>query len=265
MRKGPKRTLGNSPLVLVLAQVRFSPLLAMGDYIARIQDRLRVTGYPINATAQYQEVTFSQRGVPAAAQRAHWEFLSKDCTTSVIVNEGFVVVQTTAYDSFENFLKAITDVLAVVASEVGGLLVQRIGLRYVDLIRPKANESWEAYVKEGLRGFSSPHFFEDSAVHLHQIVTRTTSGAMIVRLLQNREGAILPPDLVTQTLAFPRVSPPNPGELLTLVDIDHFQECRPAEDFDSASLARMAWPLKTACHEVFTDSLVTDYALKVWQ
>jgi uncharacterized protein (TIGR04255 family) len=263
MRKGLKRTLGKSPLILVLAQVRFSPLMAMRDYIARIQDQLRIAGYPLNASVEFQEVTLAQKSV-AASQRAHWEFLSKDSTISVIVSEGFVVVQTSSYNCFEDFLEKVTHVVSLVSRTVGGLLVQRVGLRYVDLIRPKACETWEMYVREGLRGFGSPHFSDGTALHLHQIVTRTTSGAMIVRLLQNREMAILPPDLATPTLAFPQIEPPTQGELLTIVDIDHFQEC-PPEDFSPEVLARMAWPLKTASYEVFRDSLVTEHAIEAWQ
>jgi uncharacterized protein (TIGR04255 family) len=233
------------------------------DYIAKIQDQLRHAGYPINASTELQEVTLGQSAV-STSRRMHWEFLSKDSTISVIVSEGFVVVQTSAYNYFEDFLEKVTAVVAVVSGVVGGLLVQRVGLRYVDLIRPKDGESWEMYVREGLRGFVSRHFSEGTALHLHQIVTRTTSGAMVVRLLQNREMAILPPDLATGTLAFPRMVPPKQGELLTLVDIDHFQEC-PPEDFSPEMLARVAWPLKTASYEVFRDSLVTEHAIEAWQ
>jgi hypothetical protein len=87
---------------------------------------------------------------------------------------------------------------------------------------------------------------------------------MIVRLLQNREMAILPPDLASQTLMFPHVAPPIRGELLTLVDIDHFAECE-SIDCTSELITRMAWPIKNASYDVFHDSVVTEHALKVWQ
>jgi uncharacterized protein (TIGR04255 family) len=262
MRNRPKSTLGHSPLVLVLAQLRFSPLMLMTEYIPKIQDRLRLAGYPFNASGQYQEVAFGLQGVSASA-RPHWEFLSKDRRVSVVVSSGFVVVQTSAYDCFEDFLQIVTSVMSVVASAVDGLLVQRVGLRYVNLIRPTTGESWEAYVQNGLHGFASSHFLDDTALHLHQVVTRTASGTMIVRLLQNRDQAILPPDLATQNLMFPHVAAPSPGELLTLVDIDHFHDDEP-EDFNPAQFATVAWPLKNASYEVFYDSLVTNHAIEVW-
>jgi len=127
-RKRAKKTLRNSPLVLVLCQVRFSPLMAMGDYIAKIQDKLRLSGYPINNTVQIHEIMLGAAG-GKLLNRPQWEFLTKDRTTSVIVNEGFVVLQTTAYDDFEAFLAAVADATEIVSSVVGGLLVQRVGLR----------------------------------------------------------------------------------------------------------------------------------------
>ena len=36
----PPLKLSKSPLVLVLCQVRFTPILAMADYVPRIQDHL---------------------------------------------------------------------------------------------------------------------------------------------------------------------------------------------------------------------------------
>ncbi len=261
-RSRPKKTLSHAPLALALAQVRFSPLMLMGDYIAKIQDRFRQSGYPINGSMQVQEFLLGST-LNKAVVRPHWEFLSKDRTTSVVVNEGFVVVQTTMYDDFEAFLKAVADATEVVSSVVGALLIQRIGLRYVDLIRPREGESWEKYIQPGLCGFASNHFIADTALRLHQTVTGTPQGTMFVRLLQNRERAILPPDLASQSLLFPRVSPPAPDELLTVVDIDHFHESEP-DDFERSRLERIAWELKNTSYEVFTDSIVTDHALEVW-
>ena len=50
MRTRPKKKLTHAPLSLVLAQVRFSPLFLMGEYVPRIQDQLRQKGYPVNAS-----------------------------------------------------------------------------------------------------------------------------------------------------------------------------------------------------------------------
>ena len=59
------------------------------------------------------------------------------------------------------------------------------------------------------------------------IVVGGTPGTMVVRIVQNDQGSSLPPDLVDAAPSFsPRA---EAGELVTLIDIDHFVE----GDFDA--------------------------------
>jgi uncharacterized protein (TIGR04255 family) len=259
-REGPKRVLSKAPLVLVLAQVRFSPLMAMGDYISKIQDSLRHSGYPVNNTNQVQEISFGPQG-PKSSFNWRWEFLSKERTHSVIVNEGFAVVQTSAYTDFDDFQKRVLDAVQTISDVVGGLLVTRIGLRYVDLIRPLEGETWERYVQEGMRGFSGKQY-EAPPLQLHQVIGATPVGQMHFRLLQNRQGVFLPPDLLAEGLAF-RVPPPAPNELFTILDMDHFTEI--SADFDRDILQKRFWQLKNVVHKTFMQELVTEHALKAWE
>jgi len=205
-RTRPQLKLSRSPLSLVLAQVRFERLEAMGNYMPAIQDRLRRSGYPLNKSGRITEVQVTQQGT-RQSERPHWEFLSKDRHSSVVLNEGFVVLQTTRYEGFEQFLDAFVQVTRTVSEEVQGLYLQRLGLRYVDAIQAREGESWKDYVRAGLHGFEGDIFQEGSALSLHQTVARTRDGTMIVRLMQNRDGALLPPDLVATSLAQPAISP----------------------------------------------------------
>jgi uncharacterized protein (TIGR04255 family) len=86
MRTRPKDRLTNAPLSLVLAQVRFSPLFLMAEYVPRIQDQLRQKGYPVNASVTVKERQLTPGG-SAARDREHWEFMSKDRRTSVDVRD----------------------------------------------------------------------------------------------------------------------------------------------------------------------------------
>ena len=38
--------MNNAPVFYTLAQVRFNPVSVMGDYVPKIQERLRQTGFP---------------------------------------------------------------------------------------------------------------------------------------------------------------------------------------------------------------------------
>lgn len=263
MRTRPKHKLTNAPRSLVLAQVRFSPLFLMGEYVPRIQDQLRQEGYPVNASVMVKEFQLAPSG-SAARDHEHWEFMSKDRRTSVVVTEGFVVLQTTAYDDFEHFIAQLKAVVATVSDTVGGVLVERIGLRYVDAIVPKPGESWRQYVRATLHGFDSLLFNEAKTLRLHQTVAETDVGQIIVRLHQNLEAAVLPPDLGTGELkAQPTFA--KPGEVVTLVDIDHFTKFEASREYDPSHLETIAWTLKEGAYAMFADHVVTPYALKVWK
>jgi uncharacterized protein (TIGR04255 family) len=255
--------LARSPLSLVLAQVRFERLEAMANYIPAIQDRLRRGGYPINKSGRIKEFQVTDRGA-RQSDRPHWEFLSKDRHTGVVLNEGFVVLQTTRYEGFEQFLDAFVQVTRIVSEEVQGLYLQRLGLRYVDAIQAGEGESWKDYVQTGLQGFEGEVFQAGSVLNLHQTVASTRDGMMIVRLMQNRDGALLPPDLVNTSLAQPTIPPPKPGDLVTLLDIDHFCQ-QDSDEFDEKAFVEMAWRLKNDSYVVFADYAVTKHALEVWK
>lgn len=254
--------LSKAPLVLVLGQIRFSPLMAMSDYISKIQDALRKSGYPINNTTQVQEISFGLKAQPKSMMTWRWEFLSKERTYNVIVNDGFVVVQTSAYKDFDDFHERVLQAAEIISNVVGGLFVTRIGLRYVDLIRPRDGDTWDAYVQPGLRGFSGAHYVEPP-LQLHQVSGATSVGQMHVRLIQNRNGVFLPPDLETDTLAFQIKPELKHGDLLTILDMDHFTEM--SADFDTTMVRQRLWQLKNIAHKTFMDELVTPHALKVWE
>lgn len=189
--------------------------------------------------------------------------MSKDRQTSVVVTEGFVVLQTTAYDDFESFIAQLKAVISTVNDTVGGLLVERIGLRYVDAIVPKPGETWRQYVQPTLHGFDSPLFKESKTLQLHQTVAETDVGHVIVRLYQNLEAAVLPPDLGTGALKAVTTQA-KPGEVVTLVDVDSFTKFD-SREYDAAEFETIAWKLKEGAYAMFADQIVTPHALKAWK
>jgi len=226
----------------------------MKDYFPKIQDRLRRKGYPQVRTAQ--ETIFSAAG-PTVLQQQRWHLHDTNRSQGIIVGENFVVFQTTAYSVFEEFVERLGLAVDAVASEVKGLFIERIGLRYVNLIR---GEDWRRFVRPGLHGVQSTVLVGDSQRQLHQSVANTANGTMILRLFQNREGQVLPPDLVDDDLRTP-VSPPQ-NVLLTLLDLDHFS-ARNA-DYTKGYVDGAIWHLHDDLDRVFRDGVVTDEALKVW-
>jgi uncharacterized protein (TIGR04255 family) len=266
MRIGPKRVLSNSPLVLVLCQVRFSPLMAMEGYIPRIQEELRFAGYPINASSQLHEVVSAGTSRTSTQRtRWRWEFLDKDRRIGVVLHEGFVAVQTTDYQDFDQFSSRVLDVVDIVSRSVGELFVTRVGLRYVDVVLPRDGERWEQYLQPGLAGFAGKRFLPGTTLQLHQVIGPTEVGAMHVRLLQNRDGVLLPPDLADNQLELPaHLGTQRPGSLVTILDVDNFCDLPPAE-YDRARVEKKGWELKNVAYATFVEEIATEHALAVWK
>jgi len=263
-RTRPLKKLSNSPLVLALCQVRFSPLMRMEqEYIPGIQDQLRLAGYKINASAQIQKVAVTNQG-PKMVVQPHWEFQEKDRTASVVVNPGFAVLQTTKYDTFDKFMPRLLEAINIIDSVVKGILVQRVGLRYINLIRPRTGESWQDYLRQELHGINNPPFKSDTVEQTHQTSGETENGKLVLRLWQNRSGVALPPDLAVHQLAVPPKAQNLGSNLATIVDIDHYQEGL-SEDYSEELLTKICWSLQNEIKELFEDSIATPKALEAWE
>ena len=105
----------------------------------------------------------------------------------------------------------------------------------------------------------------DRSVFLIQTVADTGTGAnskqrMIARLAQNRDGNLLPTDLVMHSPVLQ--DSPKPNELLTLLDLDHYREHR--HPFDIHKLMEIVWELHDGLDVLFRD-VVTTHALNVWK
>ena len=230
-RKCRYEPLSAQPLVLVLCQLRFSPARQMNRYIPAIQDAFRRTGFPIERAGKVRQVTFGP-GASAPVQmieQQRWEYRNREETWSVLVTEDSVILQTTAYTRFERFAERLQSAVNTVLTESEQAqfgVVHRAGLRYIDMVRPGAGKDFRFYLRPGLHGVRD-EVFQPGRHLLHvesrgQTVVSGHPGTMIVRIVQNDQGHSLPPDLMA---AAPKYSPrAGPGELVTLIDMDHYVE-----------------------------------------
>jgi uncharacterized protein (TIGR04255 family) len=258
--------LSKQPLVLVLCQVRFSPV-KMEDYIAPIQEEFRRQGFPIERAGKVQQLTISPAGIQTVEQE-RWEYRTKDEAWSVLVLRDSVVLQTTAYQRFEGFAEHLQRALAMVLSKtehdkLGR--IQRVGLRYVDLIQPRSGEDFRHYLRPGFHGVADAVFQPGThRLHVESVGTTAvgdTTGTMVVRVVQNDQGFDLPPDLAGGSPK--HVSRAKPGELVTLVDMDHYLEGNFEPNVDWV-LGR-AYQMHDHLIETFHNHVVSDAAIEVWR
>ncbi len=259
----PALKLKSSPLVLVLVQVRIAPVIKMADYIPDIQESLRRSGLPRFISGEEVQLQVSQ-GQAASVQRSpRWEFQNKEQTHGIVITQDFIAAQTTAYDVYESFEEFFTTPLEVLAEIVEPGLVQRVGLRYVDLIRPRAEQRVSEFLKPSLRGLEAADIGADDLLSRFEMLAQTAEGTMRIRCLQTNNGSPLPPDLTSLNLNLTATVPDGllRGELVTILDLDHFSSV--PRDYDPAKLIEAVGALHDNLDQAFR-AAVTNEALAAW-
>lgn len=259
--------LENAPLVYVVAQVVFSPVLAIERQVPEFQERVGV------AFPRYRKgdvATVSLLGREAAETSQQWEFADRSQHTGLVLTTSSVVLHTTSYTSREPFLRQLYEVLVVLGELLPTLpVVERIGLRYVDLVRPEAEEPYGTYVHMGLLGFpfrDAPQLDARARGFLTQSVATTPTGVLAIRSGTLPAGRFLPPDLDAGMLHPPALRATTTARPGLAVDFDHFTVFDGSSaimDFSPDTLITHLTALHHTLRQAF-DVIITPYALEQW-
>ncbi len=127
--------LTDAPLVRVIAQVRFPPILSLEkrEFIAPFQEAIRGT-YPVLRPEQAQGIMLGPHGVAPGPKQVAWRFGDVAGGWRVSVTPEFVAIETTSYTSRDDFLARLRFVLDAFAEHAEPALAQRMGIRYIDRI-----------------------------------------------------------------------------------------------------------------------------------
>ena len=244
---------------MVLAQVRISAVLKMKEHVPAIQEQLRHQGFPRFGEQRVHEVQLVPE--PLFTQRERWRFADRDAREAVVLAQDFIVLETSRYGCFEEFTERLQKVLGVVGSAIGAqaTISERLGLRYVDLILPEPDEQPNDYLQQKLHGLRAEDLALEKMLNRFEARGQTPLGQLVVKLHQNEEGAILPPDLMASELAQGRKV--QSGGLITLLDIDHYSI--QSRDYDPPALIDAMWQLHDYTEKAFL-SAVTPLALERW-
>ena len=142
---GPRVIYEKNPLVEVVCQIRFDPILRIQtEPPAEFQDRIRrdYPGYaetrsvavdmPAEIPDQVRNAFESLFG--PAAETVNYEFKSRDESTRVTLARDFVALTTTKYERWEIFREQMDHIVTQVRDVYQPSGFKRIGLRYKDVI-----------------------------------------------------------------------------------------------------------------------------------
>jgi uncharacterized protein (TIGR04255 family) len=249
------------PLVHVLAHIGFSPVVALKDQLAPLQTVFKDLGYPRFSQSEVPNITIVSGTAPSIQMKWRWDFLDREKTSGIVMTEQSLVLLTTAYTTFSAFSAELEHALRAIEPMTQRTVMDRIGLRYVDHVRPRQFEHVEEYVSAELLGFTFqrvPLPEGGSRAFRVESLAQSALGTLAVRCFRLPAGQALPPDLWPSPLEFPGHA--TAGDVVAL-DFDHFAQ--PSIDFDVLRILQTTADLQETASSAFK-SAVTELALKRW-
>lgn len=256
---GSQIQLGRPPIVFVLAQVVISGLLKISQFIPDIQEGLRKIGYPRTSKASIFELTMSAEKGPSLSGSDKWIFSTKDNSAAVVINEKFIVFEVGVYKGFIKFSEDFKEVLRIFKEVTELELSERLGLRYINLVREASDTTFNDLLQPQLLGLNENSLGLMETTNFYQIRGSSSEGIVTVNLWQTRDGSFLPPDIdPTGVTIDSRV---EAGESVRILDIDHVS--RKDRDFAPELLVDALQPMHNRVETIFVAS-VTTQALDYW-
>ncbi|MBD1882140.1 TIGR04255 family protein [Coleofasciculus sp. FACHB-T130] len=252
-----------APVFYTLAQVQFNPIAQMSDYVARLQERLRRSGFPDFRAENQFELTIRRldEAEPDVQPTQHmrWSFTNTKRTEGYWLLSNALVFHTTTYDTFADFLEKTLSGLKLVHEIVDLAYVERIGMRYLDAVTPIGNDTLQQYLNPSLLGFSAN--LEGRLSHsFTETVTAIEDGNLVARAVITDGALALSPDLFPLQLElqarFAEINGRN-----AVLDTDYFVAKR-----NEFNLIEVEDQLQKA-HDIITNAFkvaVTDYAREKW-
>lgn len=132
----------HSPLALTICQCQFTTVLGVNDpsFVAPFQRAIRQS-YPV--AKQVNQVTvgigFGSGEATIQEERkpsARWQFSDLEGTWTVVLAPDFISLETRTYRHFSDFSQRLHEVLVALSQHIDPTLGTRIGLRYINELRP---------------------------------------------------------------------------------------------------------------------------------
>lgn len=261
------KKLSNAPVFYTLAQVQFNPILELSTFVPSIQSMMREAHFPDFREEVFQRLLLPYTGsgagqatAPTLSLQSRYSFGDIAERTKFLLENNGLTFQTTAYESFDSFMRNFSVGLSIVHKFLKLAFVERIGLRYLDAIFPmKDGEGLNDYLVPEVRGL-----YQKLQGNLHhsanETVTVTPAGQLVTRVIIRNGRIGLPDDFSAHS---PVIAP----------RFAHWDGMHAIVDTDAHLIHREAFELEavqhrlTALHNVVKHSFkatVTDHAWNAW-
>lgn len=161
--------LPNAPLVSVISQVRFPEIISVSkpEFVAGFQEAIR-RRYPVARPERQMQAVITPQGVSGAGEPATvWRFHDREDAWHVSLASGFVALDSRAYESRQDFIERLEQVLVAVSEHIAPAVYDRLGLRYVDRVelpQPAGRLGLAPLVRSEIAGVTTAELGEDAVI-----------------------------------------------------------------------------------------------------
>lgn len=171
----------NSPLAIVTAEVRlnYEPRLNSDTTRDRFAEYVR-SSFPLLERRTVNSVAFQESEDPQveSVPQMRATTLDQNATTALTPVSLNISMAGQAYSGFDAFLPLVDAAVSALSQAVDSIVVQRVGLRYIDEIRvespPQHTDGWEPWVNAAL--LSAVHAYQAAGAEFMRGTTVYDSG-----------------------------------------------------------------------------------------
>lgn len=260
----------NAPVFYVLAHIQFNAIPAMARYADEIADRLRKIGYPDPQEEKQVVLSFgvAPDGSPNPQQVeqkevARWRISNAEKTSGFLMLQDALIFHTTDYLDRDSFFAELRKGLEVVHEVIELSFVDRIGLRYLNVVKPETEETLAQYLEPTARGLGQ-NFVTGLKHSMVETIAQLDYGTLVSRAFTtpwDGDDPPMPPELMPLSLKVQDRFNPCKG-LVTVLDIDCFMQQR--IPFSILDIEDSLQKLRAGIGSAF-DVSITPYAKKKWK
>ncbi|MGP8185192.1 MAG: TIGR04255 family protein [Terracidiphilus sp.] len=260
----------NAPVVYVIVQVRFSPVLSLKTYVPQIQEHFRQNGFPAFDSRFNFQLAFTvppptetEPVAPAipVERTLSYVFSNRERNQSFLLEQNGLTFQVTDYEDFKWFLELFLTHLNHINTVISPDSTERIGLRYIDAVLPKTGSRIKEYLIPDVLGLSEKRMRGQVQHSYSETMILNGDTSTFSRIIR-REGKIaFPPDMVGLPVAInPRFT--EYTGIHALVDTDSYQTVR--LPMETAKMRTTLNHLHESVENAF-NAVTTEFALADWK
>ncbi len=264
----------HQPLFYVVASVRFQPWMVLPRHIPEIQDALR-DRFPLVNQVVIGPMEFPGANNDQAAPVVRtsppvaWAFHSANRTVGCQISRDQIVIHALRYSTFDDFSEDIKFVLTTVERHIRHFDTGAIGIRYLDKIAPRENETLADYIPSEYLPKKLPTNDLEPIGGLFQTMYRTQTGILQARFWTGTNYVTVPDDLIPLFLLTQDMSSNtnalNPLEAHHgILDSDSIWSSSQPERMNTEAIIDKLRALHEHSNQFFR-SACTTHAYKVWK